>query len=691
MKKRVLSGALTLLFLTILLLGAVLPAYAVTAAEFEAVYQWNQSIFSTRSTDEEALSYFTEPRPTIPCDDPGIIELAVSITQNKSSDYSKAKAIHDWVATNIWYDMDLADKVASGVGYSLYDYIRQKAAILENLETKRGVCGHYAHLTVTLLRAIGIPAVVTDGYADSGYDVSLKKYNEFIAANDMYSIHEWCEAYVGDKWIIIDSTWDSGNTYKDGKYSPQRTNYNDYFDVSIRTFSKDHVYMMAYDVFVTDVTIPEEADSVFPSAFQSCTKLESVTLHEGLKNIGVEAFQSCISLESIILPETTESIGKAAFSGCRAMTHFVLPEGLGNIDALAFSYCENLVEISIPTGIRYIDKDVFAHCVNLKRVSLPETLETIGEYSFSFCWGMKTINLPDSITGVDRYAFTHCHRLTAVVIPDNVSSIGAGAFSNCNGLAVVYLPDSLKTIGRDAFSQCAALESVIIPAGVTEIDATAFNRCPKLTIYGVAGSYTESYAKDNNIKFTAGSPLDTSAEWARDRVADAIEKGFVRGGLQCNYSNIITRAEFCRMAIDWVEFATGKDIEAILSERGLIIDNNAFTDTSEPDILAAYALGITNGTGDSKFSPNGEFSREQAAAMIVNTCKIIGAITDGLPVSDFADLDNAADWALTGINFVRAYGIMQGTGNENFSPKSTFTREQSIITFNNIDYLAIAG
>lgn len=691
MRKRILSGSLTLLFLVILALGTVLPAYAVTAAEFEAVYQWNQAIFSTRSTDEEALKSFTEPQSTIPSDNEDIIELAVTITKNRSSEYSKAKAIHDWVSTNMWYDMDLAEKVAGGDGYSMYDYIGRKAAILDNLETKRGVCGHYAYLTVTLLRAAGIPAVLANGYADSGYDVSMKKYYDFIASNDMYSIHGWCEAFVDGRWIIIDTTWDSGNTYQNGKYSPQRTNYNDYFDVSIRTFSKDHVYVMAYDEFVRNVTVPDGADSVFPSAFASCKELINVTLPDSIVNIGEDSFSNCISLESITLPDSTESIGKLAFSACQALTHIDLPDALIKIDDHAFAYCENLIEISIPAGISKLNNNVFGHCSNLKRVFLPDTLETLGEFSLSFCWGMKVIHLPDSITRIEQCAFTHCHRLTAVVIPDNVVTLGNSAFSNCNGLAVVYLPESLKTISKDAFSQCSALESVIIPAGVTDIGANAFNRCPKLTIYGVAGSYAESYAKDNNLKFIAGSPLDTSASWARDGITDAIGKGFVRGAVQRDYSTVITRTEFCRMAIDWVEYATGKDIDAILAERGLTRDKDAFTDTSDPDILAAYALGITNGTGDNKFSPNSEFSREQAAAMIANTCKVIGAIADGLPESGFADLEKAAEWAVAGINFVRANGIMQGTGDDNFSPKTTFTREQSIITFNNIDYLALAG
>ena len=145
------------------------------------------------------------------------------------------------------------------------------------------------------------------------------------------------------------------------------------------------------------------------------------------------------------------------------------------------------------------------------------------------------------------------------------------------------------------------------------------------------------------------------------------------------------------MAVKWVEYATGKNIDAVLSEKGLSRNPDAFSDTGDPDILAAFALGITSGTGSGLFTPDGQFSREQAATMIMNTCKAIGTDVGNPPASGFADIGLASSWAVDGIGFVRANGIMQGTGDGNFSPKADYTREQSIITFNNINHDALPG
>jgi hypothetical protein len=207
-----------------------------------------------------------------------------------------------------------------------------------------------------------------------------------------------------------------------------------------------------------------------------------------------------------------------------------------------------------------------------------------------------------------------------------------------------------------------------------------------MTYTPVIAFYLPVASSDNPTTPSAPpSPLDSAASWAREGITSAIAKGFVPADIQGNYTNIITRAEFCRMAVQWVEYATGKSIDTVLAEQGKSRDPGAFTDTSDPYILAAFALGITSGAGGGLFNPSGQFNREQAATMIMNTARAIGANVADPPASDFGDMSAAAGWAQNGINFVGANGIMSGSGG-NFNPKGTFDRQQSIVTFNNIKH-----
>jgi hypothetical protein len=146
------------------------------------------------------------------------------------------------------------------------------------------------------------------------------------------------------------------------------------------------------------------------------------------------------------------------------------------------------------------------------------------------------------------------------------------------------------------------------------------------------------------------------------------------------------------MAVMFVEFVLEKDIDDILIEQSLSRDYYAFYDTPDPYILAAYALGITNGTraptetNPGLFTPDGQFTRQEAATMLMRICRVIGMDISDLPVSDFTDMSEASVWAYDGINFVRANGIMNGTSATmmTFSPKGLYTRQESIVSFDRI-------
>jgi hypothetical protein len=211
---------------------------------------------------------------------------------------------------------------------------------------------------------------------------------------------------------------------------------------------------------------------------------------------------------------------------------------------------------------------------------------------------------------------------------------------------------------------------------------------------------TNSTNNQNNSDVTGNSEapntIDSAAEWARAEIVSAIVKGFVPLDLQDNYTDTITMQEFCRTAINFIEYALRKDIDSILAERNLKRNPKAFTDTTDPYILAAFALGLTNGisapaeTVSGKFLPERTFTRQDAATMLMQVCRVIGMNISNPPASDFTDLSDASVWALTGINFVRANGIMQGTDptTPTFSPKETFTRQESLVTFDRIQIIA---
>ncbi|MDR1554391.1 MAG: transglutaminase-like domain-containing protein, partial [Prevotellaceae bacterium] len=150
------------------------------------------------------------------------------ITINCETDYEKAKSIHDWVAANIYYNMD---------GYYSSSYGSTDA--LGVLQNKKTVCQGYANLTAAMLRSLQIPCSVVSGYAlGIGTSGSWSIRNIVEATN-----HAWNEAFISGRWIIIDATWDSDMQYRNSQFdSGKGLRGWKYFDPTLEAFSFDHKY-----------------------------------------------------------------------------------------------------------------------------------------------------------------------------------------------------------------------------------------------------------------------------------------------------------------------------------------------------------------------------------------------------------------------------------------------------------------
>ena len=107
-----------------------------------------------------------------------------------------------------------------------------------------------------------------------------------------------------------------------------------------------------------------------------------------------------------------------------------------------------------------------------------------------------------------------------------------------------------------------------------------------------------------------------ASEWAKPELQKANDLGLIPDILKgADMTKPITREEFCELAVLLYEQVTGQKSEPV--------SPNPFRDTSNPQILKAYNLGITAGTSATAFSPKVVINREQCAAMLFRTIKAI--------------------------------------------------------------------
>lgn len=108
-----------------------------------------------------------------------VIDLAHDATNGATSAYDKAAAVETYLRTNFTYSTHVAPLPADQdwVDYFLFD-------------SKQGYCDYFATTMVVLLRAEGVPARVTSGFAPGEFDASTG-----ISTVRENHAHSWVEAY----------------------------------------------------------------------------------------------------------------------------------------------------------------------------------------------------------------------------------------------------------------------------------------------------------------------------------------------------------------------------------------------------------------------------------------------------------------------------------------------------------------
>ncbi len=125
----------------------------------------------------DAQSFLTPDR-LANSDSPEIRLLALTITENATTNFERAALLAIWVHKRITYDASLVGREISAT---------------DILADSRGVCTEYATLFIALARSIGMPARYVNGYA----------YSELFGS---WLGHAWAEVYLGE-WVGFDPTW----------------------------------------------------------------------------------------------------------------------------------------------------------------------------------------------------------------------------------------------------------------------------------------------------------------------------------------------------------------------------------------------------------------------------------------------------------------------------------------------------
>ncbi len=151
------------------------------SVQYHAQVELNPVLDQPPQLDE--LHYQVLPADILPylnpsryCEADRVTHFAYKMFGNMNAGYSRVEAICDWIFNHVDYVAGSTDASSSAC-----DVLLQRT----------GVCRDFAHVGITLCRALGIPARYVSGYA------ALLQPPDF---------HGFFEAYLDGRWYLFDAT-----------------------------------------------------------------------------------------------------------------------------------------------------------------------------------------------------------------------------------------------------------------------------------------------------------------------------------------------------------------------------------------------------------------------------------------------------------------------------------------------------
>jgi hypothetical protein len=305
----------------------------------------------------------------------------------------------------------------------------------------------------------------------------------------------------------------------------------------------------AYTSYVETVDIPSSVKTIGKYAFYNCKSLSISELPGKVENIEGYAFGECTSIEVINIPKSIKSVGNYAFKGCT------------NLEAVTFNY-NKTVEYTCQ-----LSSGVFADCTSLTDVVLSENVMSIGSSAFNGCSALEELILPENLTSMGYYMIQGT-AISSITIPKNVttcSNSGSynGPLAGCKTLNTVIFEDGMTTIPAYIMAcggYTSYVETVIIPSSIISIGNYAFYNCNKMTIYGYAGSYAQTYAETNNIPFKEISVLKEDFVEDSVTITSIVQDGDTKVKLEWD---AISGAEGYEIAVAYLEDGAYKTTKTV--------------------------------------------------------------------------------------------------------------------------------
>ena len=156
--------------------------------------------------------------------------------------------------------------------------------------------------------------------------------------------------------------------------------------------------------------------------------------------------------------------------------------------------------------------------------------------------------------------------------------------------------------------------------------------------------------------------------WAMDGITYVLEEGLMNGTSSTTFS---PDAQMTRAMLVTVLYRMAGEPEVSGSADFVdVADGQWYTKA----VIWAQDKGIVEGIGGQRFNPEGQITREMLAEVLYRYTEASKPVSNG--ISNYPDGGQVSAWAVDGMNWAVAQGVIRGQGDGNLAPAKTATRAE---------------
>ena len=191
-------------------------------------------------------------------------------------------------------------------------------------------------------------------------------------------------------------------------------------------------------------------------------------------------------------------INSGAFESCTRLTTLTFPNNLTRIGSKAFFCCSGLNSLSFNDGLVEIGPQAFGGCSGLTSITIPSSVTTIGDNAFdSSQLTSLTFNTPSSLISIGTGAFQAKDSTVTVTIPASVTKLWVKCFNNFYPANV-----SVDDISVRQWQLYDASSGIVNPVPGASFNLNDTNQAENF-INGLVGSQSFTYKSYENAYFAA--------------------------------------------------------------------------------------------------------------------------------------------------------------------------------------------